>query len=164
MVGQVREQLGGVVFGHGVDPGIRGGDQEGVRSAAEHAARDHVGRESREQARDPRAADVRSDLYSLGCTLFFMLTGQPPFPDGTVLQKLLSHSSEEPPDLLTYRPDLPGDIAAVSDAEFVGYGNHEQYFFKDYLAYQPDYMEKEMLVAKTLQKQGYKFIFLEEMV
>ncbi len=60
--------------------------------------------------------------------------------------------------------DLPGDIAAVSDAEFVGYGNHEQYFFKDYLAYQPDYMEKEMLVAKTLQKQGYKFIFLEEMV
>ncbi|NLX56048.1 MAG: serine/threonine protein kinase [Planctomycetaceae bacterium] len=68
---------------------------------------------SPEQARDPRNTDVRSDLYSLGCTLFFMLTGQPPFPDGTVLQKLLSHSSEEPPDLLTYRPDLPGDIVAV---------------------------------------------------
>ena len=68
---------------------------------------------SPEQARDPRNTDVRSDLYSLGCTLFYMLTGQPPFPEGTVLQKLLSHSSEEPPDVLTYRPELPGDIAAV---------------------------------------------------
>ena len=54
---------------------------------------------SPEQARDPRNTDVRSDLYSLGCTLFFMLTGQPPFPEGTVLQKLLSHSSDEPPDV-----------------------------------------------------------------
>ena len=54
---------------------------------------------SPEQARDPRAADVRSDIYSLGCTLFFMLTGQPPFPDGTALQKLLRHNSDEPPDV-----------------------------------------------------------------
>ncbi len=68
---------------------------------------------SPEQARDPRNTDVRSDLYSLGCTLFFMLTGQPPFPEGTVLQKLLSHSSEEPPDVLEARPDLPPEIAAV---------------------------------------------------
>lgn len=68
---------------------------------------------SPEQARDPRNTDVRSDLYSLGCTLFFMLTGQPPFPDGTVLQKLLSHSSEEPPDLLDARPDLDPAVAAI---------------------------------------------------
>jgi eukaryotic-like serine/threonine-protein kinase len=68
---------------------------------------------SPEQARDPRNTDVRSDLYSLGCTLFFMLTAQPPFPEGTVLQKLLSHSGDEPPDVVTLRPDLPPDIAVV---------------------------------------------------
>ncbi|MFM7845361.1 MAG: serine/threonine-protein kinase, partial [Planctomycetota bacterium] len=68
---------------------------------------------SPEQARDPRSADVRSDLYSLGCTLFYMLTGRPPFPDGTVLQKLLSHSSDPPPDVRTFRPDLPAEVNAL---------------------------------------------------
>lgn len=68
---------------------------------------------SPEQARDPRSADVRSDLYSLGCTIFFMLTGRPPFPDGTVLQKLLSHSSEPPPDPRQFRDDIPDALAAL---------------------------------------------------
>jgi eukaryotic-like serine/threonine-protein kinase len=68
---------------------------------------------SPEQARDPRNTDVRSDLYSLGCTLYFMLTGQPPFPEGTVLQKLLSHSSEEPEDMRQLRPELPEDMSAI---------------------------------------------------
>ncbi len=65
---------------------------------------------SPEQARDPRTADVRSDLYSLGCTFYFMLTGRPPFPEGTVLQKLLSHSTEEPTDPRAFRPDLDDQI------------------------------------------------------
>jgi hypothetical protein len=69
---------------------------------------------SPEQARDPRSADVRSDLYSLGCTLYYMLTGVPPFPEGTVLQKLLSHSSEPPPNPQALRPELEDDIAAVA--------------------------------------------------
>ncbi|MEE2990764.1 MAG: serine/threonine-protein kinase [Planctomycetota bacterium] len=68
---------------------------------------------SPEQARDPRNTDVRSDLYSLGCTLYFMLTGAPPFPEGTVLQKLLSHSSDTPPDPRLYRDDIDDSIARI---------------------------------------------------
>ncbi len=65
---------------------------------------------SPEQARDPRTADVRSDLYSLGCTLYFMLTGRPPFPEGTVLQKLLKHQAEEVPDPRQFRASLPDEL------------------------------------------------------
>lgn len=68
---------------------------------------------SPEQARDPRIADVRSDLYSLGCTFFFMLTGQPPFPDGTVLQKLLQHQGDEAPDVRHFRPGLPLEVNRI---------------------------------------------------
>jgi serine/threonine-protein kinase len=68
---------------------------------------------SPEQARDPRNADVRSDLYSLGCTLFYMLSGRPPFPEGTVLQKLLQHQGDDPPDVRAVRPDLPEEVSRV---------------------------------------------------
>jgi len=68
---------------------------------------------SPEQARDPRDVDVRSDLYSLGCTLFHMLTGQPPFPGGTVLQKLLQHQEEPPPDVRELNPSVPPALARV---------------------------------------------------
>lgn len=69
---------------------------------------------SPEQGRDPRNADVRSDLYSLGCTLYYMLTGQPPFPDRTVLQKLLSHTSDPAPDPRVLRPETPDDVAEIT--------------------------------------------------
>ena len=68
---------------------------------------------SPEQARDPRHADVRSDIYSLGCTFFFMLSGRPPFPSGTVLQKLLQHQTDQPPDVRQFRADLPDDVVRV---------------------------------------------------
>ena len=68
-----------------------------------------------EQARDPRAADVRSDLYSLGCTLFYMLAGRPPFAEGTMVQKLLQHQQSRPPLIRELRPDVPPQLEAILD-------------------------------------------------
>ncbi|MDR2757675.1 MAG: serine/threonine protein kinase [Planctomycetaceae bacterium] len=68
---------------------------------------------SPEQARDPRSADIRSDIYSLGCTFFFMLSGRPPFPEGTVLQKLLQHQGDEPPDIRGFQPNIPAEVALL---------------------------------------------------
>jgi serine/threonine-protein kinase len=66
-----------------------------------------------EQARDARAADARSDLYSLGCTIFYMLAGRPPFAEGTIVQKLLQHQQEPPPAIDGLRPDVPRRFAAI---------------------------------------------------
>ncbi|WP_372898011.1 serine/threonine-protein kinase, partial [Stieleria sp.] len=68
---------------------------------------------SPEQAFDPRDADIRSDLYSLGCTFYFMLTGEAPYTGGTMLQKLISHGNAPLPNPKTLRPDLPDEAIAV---------------------------------------------------
>jgi serine/threonine protein kinase len=57
-----------------------------------------------EQARDSAAADIRSDLYSLGCTLYHMLTGNPPFSEGGLGERILKHLQEEPPDVRQFNP------------------------------------------------------------
>ena len=69
---------------------------------------------SPEQARDPRIADIRSDLYSLGCSLYYMLAGAPPYPEGTVLQKLLAHQESDPPDPRERRPDTPSELVRIT--------------------------------------------------
>ena len=51
---------------------------------------------SPEQSRSLHKTDIRSDLYSLGCTFYFLLTGQVPFPGGTPLDKLIRHATERP--------------------------------------------------------------------
>lgn len=67
-----------------------------------------------EQSRNPSGVDIRADIYSLGCTLFHMLAGQPPFPGGTAIHKIYMHQSQEPaPPLESHRPDVPAGLAAV---------------------------------------------------
>lgn len=66
-----------------------------------------------EQAGDVTQVDPRSDVYSLGCTLYFALTGQPPFPGGTALQKIKRHMNEEPIPVTELNPAVPPGFAAL---------------------------------------------------
>jgi serine/threonine protein kinase len=66
-----------------------------------------------EQANDPRSADIRSDLYSLGCTFYCMLTGRPPFEAATPLAKLVQHHLNDPAPVESLRPDVPAAVSAV---------------------------------------------------
>jgi serine/threonine protein kinase len=66
-----------------------------------------------EQALDPSLVDTRADIYSLGCTLFFLLTGRPPFEGATLMQKLLQHQEAEPARLRELRPDVPEELESI---------------------------------------------------
>jgi WD40 repeat protein len=66
-----------------------------------------------EQADSARQADIRSDIYSLGCTLYHLLAGQPPFPTGTPIQKMMAHVQKKPQPLTELRPDLPEGFMPV---------------------------------------------------
>ncbi len=68
---------------------------------------------SPEQARNLHDTDIRSDLYSLGCTFYFLLTGEVPFPGGTSLEKLIRHNTEEPEPVERRRPEVPPEVVAV---------------------------------------------------
>jgi tetratricopeptide (TPR) repeat protein len=66
-----------------------------------------------EQARDARRADARSDLYSLGCTFFFLLTGRPPFAERSDPSKVVAHAWDDPPAVRAVRPDVPDAVSAI---------------------------------------------------
>ncbi len=68
---------------------------------------------SPEQALEPRDADVRSDIYSLGCTFYHVLTGQPPVPEGTAAKKLHHHQHVPPIDPRQLNPEIPDEVAAI---------------------------------------------------
>jgi serine/threonine protein kinase len=68
---------------------------------------------SPEQARSLHKTDIRSDLYSLGCTFYFLLTGQPPFPGSNSLEKLIRHSTETPAPVGQFRNDVPAPVLDI---------------------------------------------------
>ncbi len=68
---------------------------------------------SPEQAENARKADIRSDIYSLGCTLYCLLTGKPPFPGHDLVEKLAARLSSEAPPIRTHRSEIPVALEQV---------------------------------------------------
>jgi eukaryotic-like serine/threonine-protein kinase len=66
-----------------------------------------------EQALDSHGVDIRADIYSLGATFYFCLTGRPPFAEGSIAQKLIWHQTRQPKPVRSIRPDVPAEIAAI---------------------------------------------------
>ncbi len=68
-----------------------------------------------EQALDSHAVDIRADVYSLGATFYFCLTGKAPFSEGTVAQKLIWHQTRQPKPIRHFRPEVPDGLVSVID-------------------------------------------------
>jgi len=66
-----------------------------------------------EQAIDSSTVDIRADIYGLGGTFYYMLSGGPPFPEGTVAQKLLWHQTKPPKSLRVIRPEIPEELEKI---------------------------------------------------
>ncbi len=70
---------------------------------------------SPEQAIDSHTVDIRADIYGLGATFYFLLTGHPPFEEANMVQKLLYHQTKQPKSIKTYRNDVPDGVLAIID-------------------------------------------------
>jgi serine/threonine protein kinase len=82
----------------------------------EHLAKGVIGTAdylSPEQARNAATVDIRGDIYSLGCTFYYLLTSQVPFPGKSLMQKVMQHQMAEPEAIATFREDVPSEVVMI---------------------------------------------------
>jgi serine/threonine protein kinase len=99
--------LGMARFALALDPADADGEQSTIMGTADYVAP--------EQIADSRHVDGRADLYSLGYSLYFLLTGHRPFPRATVPEVLKAHRDEQPAPIAMTRPDAPPGLVAIFD-------------------------------------------------
>jgi serine/threonine protein kinase len=100
-----------------------------------------------EQAVNSHKVDHRADIYGLGCTLYFLLTGHPPFPEGTLAQRIAKHQSQMPADIRKDRPDCPRDLADIC-MKMMQKRPEKRY---------PNMLEVARVLEAWLASHGYKF-------
>ncbi|QDV66903.1 Serine/threonine-protein kinase PrkC [Rosistilla carotiformis] len=99
-----------------------------------------------EQALDSHKVDHRVDIYGLGCTFYFLLTGRPPFNDGTLAQRIIKHQTEMPDEIRKSRPDCPGELDGICTKMIQ---KEAKYRYKDAAAV-ADVLEAWLAQAKQL--------------
>jgi serine/threonine protein kinase len=99
-----------------LDLGLARYFHDGVNLTRHYGCRNLIGTAdylAPEQSMNSHAADIRADIYSLGVTFYFLLTGRSPFKDGTIAEKLLYHQVQVPQPVQSYRPEVPAELAHV---------------------------------------------------
>ncbi|MDA1013392.1 MAG: protein kinase [Planctomycetota bacterium] len=89
------------------------GDEESLTVANDEKVLGTADYLAPEQALDSHNVDARADIYSLGCTLYYLLTGHPPYTEGTLAQRLLAHQAKTPPPISKDRPDVPPELEKI---------------------------------------------------
>ena len=102
---------------------------------------------SPEQAVNSHLVDGRADIYSLGCTLYYVLTGHPPFPEGTLPQRILAHQNSTPESIRKERADVPEELLAIC----------EQMMEKNEDDRQQSAIEVAQQLVAWLQSYGYDY-------
>ena len=96
----------------GAGGGGRGAGDSGVREEGILGSVDYMAPEQGVQGPE---LDHRADIYSLGCTLYYLLVGSPPFAEGTLAERILKHQTEDPPSILLKRPGAPRDLVKICE-------------------------------------------------
>jgi serine/threonine protein kinase len=97
--------MGLVLVASGDEESLTVANNENVLGTADYLAP--------EQALNSHTVDHRADIYGLGCTLYFLLTGKPPFSDGTLAQRIAKHQTEMPTPIRQLRADCPGELEGI---------------------------------------------------